>query len=425
MNRLDYWSETSNPRTGAKFEAFLAYLRVAHNGAMDVDGFIDSEYGEEFARRLETRFTYEDQAMSAETLAYYRTLGLHKEMFNPGDYYERWTLFTPLDMQAEAARGKKYPLVFSHHGGGSSIETDEFSTGYTHIAGHAGFMVAFLQNTNWQNVDRVLEFIAANYPLDRERVYASGFSQGGYQTQSARFRIPEKLTAVAPCGNDLYRAWDNHDDPFSQEEHEHLRRVVVPFFQMTGCVEASGFVPLTDWKPRKKWDEIGRPETYVDARVNDDLDPTRIHIPGKGYRDPVRVQKNEGVSWGQCTPPRPPADLDVHGWMMGRMNKAMWLLDCDLRDSEKCLCFAHTPEDELHHVLGMYGDREEIRSYYGYKHYTVDIFNHSGLPAFRYISAENCPHWPYVMMGELAWEFFKQFRRDASTGQIVADPYTR
>lgn len=363
--------------------------------------------------------------MGEETLAYYHSLGLKKEMFNPEDYYSRWTLFTPLDLEAEAIKGKKYPLVFSHHGGGSSIEADEFSTGFARIAGREGFMVAFLQNTNWQNVERILDFIGEKYPLDRERVYISGFSQGGYQTHSFYFRIPEKVTAVAPCGNDIYRPWDNFDIPYTEKEHEHLRQVFVPFFQMTGCVEASSFVPLTDWRPRKQWDDIGTPETYVDPRKNNDLDPTRMHEPGRGYRDPVRLRKKQGISWGQCTPPTPPADMDKHEWMMTRINKRMWLLGCEPRNNERCLSFANTSEDELHHVLGIYGDRESINYYFGYKHYTVDIFNHDGLNAFRYVSVENCPHWPYLMMGELAWEFFSQFRRDSHSGRIVEAKYVR
>jgi hypothetical protein len=256
-------------------------------------------------------------------------------------------------------------------------------------------------------------------------VYISGFSQGGYQTHSAYFRIPQKITAVAPCGNDIYRAWDNFDIPYTQQEHDRLREVLVPFFQMTGCVEASSFVPLTDWRPRKQWAEIGRSDTHIDPRANDDLDPTRMHGAGVGYRDPVRQRTQPGVKWGQCTPPTPPEGMDKHEWMMSRINTRMGLLGCEPRNPRACLAYASTPEDELHHVIGIYGDREKINTYFGYKHYTLDIFDRNGLNTFRYITVENCPHWPYLMMGELAWQFFSQFRRDTTTGKIVADPYRR
>ena len=45
MNRLDYWSTSTNPTMGRKFESELSYLRVAHNGNADIDAYIDSAYG--------------------------------------------------------------------------------------------------------------------------------------------------------------------------------------------------------------------------------------------------------------------------------------------------------------------------------------------------------------------------------------------
>lgn len=423
-DEMQLWSKETNPETGEKFEAFLKYLKVAHNGSMDVEGFLHSGYGREFARRLQVRFTYEGDAMGAEAEKYYRSIGLKKELFELDDYYERWSLFTPLEMEA-AEKGKLYPLVFSHHGGGSSIETDEFSSGYMQIAGREKFMVAFLQNSNWENTLRILDFIAQNYPLDRERVYISGFSQGGYQTHSLYFRAPERVTAVAPCGNDIFRPWDNFDILYTEAEMEHLREVFVPFFQMTGVVEASGFVPLTGWRPRKDWNDVGNPETFTDPRKNDDLDPTRMHDPNRGFKDPSRLRMKVGNTWSQCTPPTPPEGVEIFDWMMGRINRRMWLLGCEPRDKERCRSFQDTPEDELHHVLGIYGDRERTEVHYGYKHYTVDMWNRDGIHAFRYVSVENCPHWPYLMMGELAWNFFKQFWRDSATGRIVEDVYNQ
>jgi pimeloyl-ACP methyl ester carboxylesterase len=422
MTKLAQWPQEQDPVLGAKFRSFHQYINVAHNGEMDIPAFLGSEYGAEFARRLETRFQLEDDAMGQAAMAYYEGLGLKKEIFQPEDYYERWVLLTPLEMDTPQGQGKRYPLVISHHGGGSSIETEEFSSGYNRIAGREKFMVAYLQNTNWENTLRILDYIGQHYPLDTERVYLSGFSQGGYQTHSAYFRAPERFAGVAPCGNDIMRYWDNFDIPYTQQEMEHLKETFVPFFQMTGVTEASSFVPLTNWRPRKDWNDVGNPETYLDPRRNDDLDPTRMH-GAQGYRDPARLRRKEGHTWGQCTPPTPPAGVDIHTWMMERINRRMWLLGCAPRDAATCIGYGDTPEDELHHVLGIYGDREEIQLHYGYKHYVVDIWNESGIHAFRYVSVENTPHWPYLMMAEMAWDFFRQFRRDSQTGKIVEERY--
>lgn len=407
MSRLDYWSEETNPETGKKFEAFLRYLRTAHNGNADIDALIDSPYGEELAKNLQTRFTYEGNSMGEAALEYYRSIGLKKEMFENEDYYTRWVLLTPLEMYTKKGKNKKYPLVFYNHGGSNAIETDEFSMGLQQIAGKEKFMVAYLQNTNWQNTDRVFGIIAEKYPLDKERVYMFGYSQGGYQTTSTYFRIPEKFAAVAPCGNDIYRTYDNFNVPYTEEETARLKEVFIPFMQVVGACEASSFAPVNDWKPRKDWGIEVSGETFVDSRRDDSRDPTRIHGGRRRFSDM----------------PVPPDGEDKHEWMIKRLNMRMDTLGCEPRDAEKCISYLNTPEDELHHVVGFYGDKEEIAEYFGYKHYIVDIWNKDKINAFRYVVVENSPHWPPVMMARLVWDFFKQFRRDSLTGKIVADEY--
>ncbi|TBL76324.1 hypothetical protein [Paenibacillus thalictri] len=406
MQKTDYWSTKTNPDTGEKFESELSYLRVAHNGYADIDAFIDSEYGEAYAKLLELRFKYEEAPMGEAVLAYYRSLGLKKEMFEDEDYYTRWALITPLEMDEEGKAGKKYPLVFVNHGGFNSIEQEEFGCGMPHVAAKEKIMVAYLQNTNWENTERVLNIIAGKYPLDTERVYMTGYSQGGYQVTSSYFRIPERFAAVAPCGNDIYRDYDNFNVPFTKEETEHLKETFVPFMQIVGTCEASSFAPVNDWQPRKNWGKERDAEPYTDPRRDDMRDPTRV-IGGKRRFSDM---------------PEPPEGVDKHEWMIDRLNKRMYTLGCEPRDAKTCISYLNTPEDELHHVLGFYGDAESIHLYHGYKHYTLDIWNKAGVHAFRYVAVENAPHcWP-VMTGQLVWDFFKQFRRDRETGNIVMIP---
>ena len=85
---------------------FHGYLYTVNNGCMDVEGFIDSEYGKETARRLliRSRIEYDHE----EAKRYYASIGLKKEYFDWEDYYDRWTLLTPMNME----EGKVYPLVF-------------------------------------------------------------------------------------------------------------------------------------------------------------------------------------------------------------------------------------------------------------------------------------------------------------------------
>lgn len=121
--------------------------------------------------------------------------------------------------------------------------------------------------------------------------------------------------------------------------------------------------------------------------------------------------------------PEPPEGADKHQWMMERLNKRMDTLNCEHRNPDICIGYLQDEKDELHHVVGFYGDKEEIQLHYGYKHYIVDIWNRDRIHAFRYVVVENSPHaWP-VMAAEMTWEYFRQFRRDVVSGKIVMDRY--
>jgi len=133
---------------------FHGYLYTVNNGGMDVEGFIDSEYGAETARRLQIRSRIENDHEEAKR--YYASVGLKKEYFDWDDYYTRWTLLTPLNMEAE----KEYPLVFWLHGGGNSIEAEENMTGFTDIAAREGFMLDEPQNTRLYEVEEIIDRVA-------------------------------------------------------------------------------------------------------------------------------------------------------------------------------------------------------------------------------------------------------------------------
>ena len=425
MKGREDWSESTNPKTGKKFAQFLEYLKLAHDGTMDLDRLLDSEYGAEIAKRLDLRFRFEDDAMGEAALAYYRSIGLRKELFDGEDYYTRWVLFSPLAALGSASTGKRYPLVFSQHGGGSSIETEEFSCGYPQLAGQEQFFVAILQDTNWDSVSRVLDRILAEYPVDPGRVYMSGLSQGGSQTNTCLHRMPDRFAAVAPNSCDFIRTSDNFDVPFTQEELHRVAEAVVPVIYTVGACDASYYVPLNQWRPRKSWDgKLGDPETYKPKDRDNEKDPTWIHNPAKGFRDAARKRMVKEPNWWMCHPMHPEEGEAPGTWAIDRVNRRLNLLGCKAVDPDRCLAFAGQPEDEFHHLLGIYGDREAVTEYFGWKHYVLNSFNAAGINTFRMVVVENFPHWQSVMMARLCWDFFRQFHRDPETGELVQNEST-
>jgi polyhydroxybutyrate depolymerase len=113
------------------------------------------------------------------------------------------------------------PLVFVLHGGGGSGSAQERITkgGFNRIADSEGIIVAYPDGVgrNWNdgrsdvsssafkdNVDDVgffkalLEQLAAKYPVDRKRVFATGMSNGGFMSYRLACDAADIFLAVAP-----------------------------------------------------------------------------------------------------------------------------------------------------------------------------------------------------------------------------------
>lgn len=395
---------------------FHGYLYSVNDGSMDVEGFLDSEYGMETARRLQIRSSIEYDHEEAKR--YYATVGLNKEYFDWDDYYTRWTLLTPMDMDPS----KQYPLVFWLHGGGNSIESEENMTGFTDIAAREGFMLACPQNTNPEKVLELIDRVDELYSVDRSRIYLTGFSQGGAQSHGAYFRNPHVFAAVATSGNDIWRPWDNFQVDYTEEEIENTRRLRVPLMQMCGRCEPFPYSPLNLWiRPQgPKQIPWGNQDSFKHPGQNNDVDPTRIHDLSKGKFDPVFGDASKH-KWRMATQYVPAEGEDHTDFAIKRVNFRLGLLDCEPRDLETCRAYLNETQDSVHRAVGIYGDYEAVEYHYGYRHYTVGINDRQGHEVYRYVCVQNTPHWPQLSMGELCWKFLKRFSRNTETGELIIE----
>ena len=390
------WNKETNPKTGERFEIYKGYLEVAHNGHADVDSLMEGPYGDAWAERLNRCYSYDDP-MDPELLHYYESIGLRKQMFETDNYWTRWALFTPLSMFLPENKDRKYPLIFVFHGGGNSLESEEFSCGFQQIAAREGFIVCNPQNTNPENVLRLLDLIKGMVPIDEERIYATGYSQGGMQTTAVTKLHPELFAAAAPSGNTV---WDVR---ISEEDEKRFAGNFLPFMQMVGACEPGNIVPYNEAHPRKNWG-VNRPGDPIAMAFRPETgDPTQ---------NPEEMRKLMASFTKQYTPEE----------RVGLVNRRLATLGCEARDVERCMKLG-VLDGEVAWQLGFYGDKEEIRNCYGRKHYISDIYNTEGQLAFRYVVVAGAPHWPPVAMGEMVWEFFKRYRRDKATGKVVEDPY--
>lgn len=414
MDHLKYWSQATNPETGLFFEHEKACLKAAGNGHDDVDALLATEYGAELTYRQLRRLEFNGPENAQKATDYLASFGVRKETHDDGNYYSRWCMCLPMDVPNDDV--KKYPLIVVN---GFNIDGAEFEFNFYTIAAKERFLYMSCQNTNWDNISRMIDVAAEMYPVDKERVYITGYSYAGYQSTSAFTHVPWKFAGAAPSGNDIFRPLDNFLVPYTADELASLRHFTVPFMQMVGVVEASNFVPLNDWHIRAAWGNPKAPEglkpLWRDPRAVQVLDPTI---------NPIRRLPDGRI---QNTPPSampaPEKGMDRHIWMLSRLNKRLDLLKIEPRGMDKCLAYLDTPEDELHHVLGFYGDKEEIHTELGLKHYQLDLWNTDGINAFRYVAIENHPHTPPITSAKYMWDFFKQFRRDTATGKIKQEVY--
>jgi polyhydroxybutyrate depolymerase len=120
------------------------------------------------------------------------------------------------------------PLVVELHGGGGNAGAIERQTGFFDLADEKGFLVAapngtgrradrlLTWNAGWccgqasqNDVDDVgfvaamLDDIAAHYPLDVDRVYVTGFSNGAMMTYRVGCALADRIAAIAPVSGAL------------------------------------------------------------------------------------------------------------------------------------------------------------------------------------------------------------------------------
>ncbi len=117
---------------------------------------------------------------------------------------------------------RRLPLVLVLHGGGGSAANAEQMTGFTAKAREQGFIVVYPEGSSslglmhtWnavhccghameKNVDDVgfiralLDHLQAHYPVDAQRIYVTGLSNGGMMTHRLGIELGDRIAAIAP-----------------------------------------------------------------------------------------------------------------------------------------------------------------------------------------------------------------------------------
>lgn len=130
----------------------------------------------------------------------------------------------------EALQGRqRVPLVIVLHGGGGNAANAEAMTGFTAKARKEGFIVAYPEGSSrrgdklltWNAghccgyamenrvddagfINALIDKLIADYPVDPERVYATGMSNGGMMTHRLGIELSHRIAAIAPVVATLF-----------------------------------------------------------------------------------------------------------------------------------------------------------------------------------------------------------------------------
>jgi len=112
------------------------------------------------------------------------------------------------------------PLLIVLHGGGGSASRMVNFSGFNDISDREKFFVVYPngQNKQWRDgrigkdlpkkyddvkfISDLIDTLSANYNIDRERVFSTGISNGGFMSIYLAYKLSSKIKAIAPvCAN--------------------------------------------------------------------------------------------------------------------------------------------------------------------------------------------------------------------------------
>lgn len=175
---------------------------------------------------------------------------------------------------------KRFPVVLAFHGVLMNAETMAEMTDLHHLGFRRGFIVVYLDGDGhgrfrtWNSGGRsgrleriaeddvgfvrlVLKGLEANYPIDSNRIHATGFSNGGMMCYRLAVEMPEVIASIAPVAGTLAVPLRSDGCP---ESANGLKRAV-PSLHIHGTEDK--FVPWTGPNARtpKNLDFCSVPQT--------------------------------------------------------------------------------------------------------------------------------------------------------------------
>lgn len=369
-------------------------LYTTYNPEVDVEAFKRDGYLEALGEMMEPILNRFDDH-SPEVLAYWAKKGMVKEFHgdmtpmswseyekDTGYYWEvpadaiqnrfkRWNSFVPVSAFQPANRDRKYPVVIVLHGGFNPISIID-GWGFPQEAARREWIVIVPSLELDDILDEIIEEAKQLYPVDESRIYLTGFSYGGFMTNTIGNKRPDVYAAVAPCGAPLSNGFVDKaigpepQTPFDGVARNTAIRTYMPIMTVSGNLDGHRF-PLYD---------------------------------GKNYRtgESCAEELVEGINhWIRANGGREIPFADV----LALKNRG------DISEEEKQI------------GLPLAKDCRRTVTADGIVSHIGDIKSADGIARVRLMCTMNMPHWPTPELSRQVFEFFSHFSRDPVTKESI------
>ena len=190
---------------------------------------------------------------------------------------------------------EKLPVVLSFHGFTQTAQAMMNYTGFNALADTHRFMVVYPNGLNFSwNIGQnqpgastandvqftldIIDFIDQNYSIDNKKIYATGFSNGGFFSFRLACELSDVITAIAPVAATI--------NPI-QFNNCNLSRAV-PLLQIHGT---SDFI--VSYNGSQGFSSVQEAMTYWVEKNDCEIDPKIIELPDKNTGDNSTVTSFE------------------------------------------------------------------------------------------------------------------------------------
>jgi len=285
--------------------------------------------------------------------------------------FKKWNSFVPVSAFQPENAGRQYPLVVVLHGGFNPISIID-GWGFVQEAAKREWIVIVPSIELDDIIDEILGEAKKLYPVDESRIYATGFSYGGFMSNLLGNKRPDVYAAVGPCGAPISSGY---------------------------CEKAIG--P----EPQKPFDGISRAAqlgTYMPViNVAGNLDGNRFPFYDyvQAIAGPPKMEDLiEGINHWSRVNHAPEVSVDEVKALKNRT---------DISEEERQIGLPLAP-DCRHTVVAD-----------GITNYLADIKSEDGVVRIRIMCEMNMPHWPTLEMCRQVFEFFSHFSRDPKTKESI------